>query len=309
MELATGRRGSPHITSQQDRQKHQGIFGGGAYILNTGSMLEPEVQSSNKIHIKDGALMLQGALFTVKVGTYDEVTINNGNQGMKRKDLIVARYTYDSSDNIEAGEWAVIQGTPAADNPVVPEVTSGDIQAGDSVVECPVFVVNLDGINVTGIDIIPDTLRDMYTLNADLAKLQIVGKYSKAFTNKTVQYPNEGRICFKQSDTPPEDIDDTIASFGNDGIITIKRDMTALINVHVSGKWAGLNERCWIYLRDRTNGKSLSQSIQNGYYTTCTISTVQNLTSGQQLEVTTQEAFAINDGLRNNYIEIIPLRG
>lgn len=164
MELATGRRGSPHITSQQDRQKHQGIFGDGAYILNTGNMLEPEVQSSNKIHIKDGALMFQGALFTVKVGTYDEVTINNGNQGMKRKDLIVARYTYDSSDNIEAGEWAVIQGTPAADNPVVPEAESGDIQMGDSVVECPVFVVNLDGINVTGVDIIPETMADMSEL-------------------------------------------------------------------------------------------------------------------------------------------------
>lgn len=164
MELVTGRAGSPHITSQQDRQKHQGIFGDGAYILNTGNMLEPEVQSSNKIHIKDGALMFQGALFTVKVGTYDEVTINNGNQGMKRKDLIVARYTYDSSDNIETGEWAVIQGTPAADNPVVPDATSGDIQAGDNVVECPVFVVNLDGINVTGIEIIPevmDTIPDL----------------------------------------------------------------------------------------------------------------------------------------------------
>lgn len=164
MELVTGRQGKPHITSQQDRQKHQGIFGDGAYILNTGRMLEPEVQSSNKIHIKDGALMFQGALFTVKVGTYDEVTINNGNQGMKRKDLIVARYTYDSSDNIEAGEWAVIQGTPAADNPVVPEAESGDIQMGDSVVECPVFVVNLDGINVTGVDIIPETMADMSEL-------------------------------------------------------------------------------------------------------------------------------------------------
>lgn len=164
MELATGRHGKPHITSQQDRQKHQGIFGEWAYILNTGNRLEPEVQSSNKIHIKDGALMFQGALFTVKVGTYDEVTINNGNQGMKRKDLIVARYTYDSSDNIEAGEWAVIQGTPAADNPVVPEAESGDIQMGDSVVECPVFVVSLDGINVTGVDIIPETMADMSEL-------------------------------------------------------------------------------------------------------------------------------------------------
>ena len=174
MDLATGRQGKPHITSQQDRQKHQGIFGDGAYILNTGSMLEPEVQSSNKIHIKDGALMFQGALFTVKVGTYDEVTINNGNQGMKRKDRIVARYTYNSSDNIETGEWAVIQGTPAADNPVVPEATSGDIQAGDSVVECPVFVVNLDGINVTGVDVIPEMAKDMSTLNAYLAELQSI---------------------------------------------------------------------------------------------------------------------------------------
>ena len=176
MELATGRRGSPHITSQQDRQKHQGIFGDGAYILNTGNMLAPEVQSSNKIHIKDGALMFQGALFTVKVGTYDEVAINNGNQGMKRKDLIVARYTYDSSDNIEAGEWAVIQGTPAADNPVVPEVTSGDIQAGDNVVECPVFVVNLDGINVTGIDIIPEVMDTIPDLISKLNGVKITRK-------------------------------------------------------------------------------------------------------------------------------------
>ena len=158
MELVTGRAGSPHITSQQDRQKHQGIWGDGAYILNTGNMLEPEVQSSNKILIKDGALMFQGALFSVKVGTTDEITINNGNQGMQRKDLVVARYTYDSSQNIESAEWVVIQGTPAASNPVAPTGTDGDIQAGDSTVDCPFMVVNLNGINVTGVDIIPEKI-------------------------------------------------------------------------------------------------------------------------------------------------------
>lgn len=105
--------------------------------------------------------MFQGALFSVKVGTYDEVTINNGNQGMKRKDLIVARYTYDSAHNKESGEWAVIQGEPSADNPTIPEFTSGDIQAGDTTVECPVIAVNLDGINITGVDIIPPMMDDM----------------------------------------------------------------------------------------------------------------------------------------------------
>ena len=158
MELVTGRAGSPHITSQQDRQKHQGIWGDGAYILATGNQLEPQVQSSNKILIKDGALMFQGALFSVKVGTTDEITINNGNQGMQRKDLVVARYTHDSAEQKESAEWVVIQGEPAASNPVAPSGTSGDIQAGDSTVDCPFMVVNLDGINVTGVDIIPEKI-------------------------------------------------------------------------------------------------------------------------------------------------------
>lgn len=169
MELVTGRAGSPHITSQQDRQKHQGIWGDGAYILATGNQLGPQVQSSNKILIKDGALMFQGALFSVKVGTTDEITINNGNQGMQRKDLVVARYTYDSAQQIESAEWVVIQGEPAESNPVAPSSTSGDIQEGDATVDCPFMIVNLDGINVTGVDIIPEVAPDIPTLNASLS--------------------------------------------------------------------------------------------------------------------------------------------
>lgn len=171
MELVTGRAGRPHITAQQDRQLHQGIWGEEAYILATGNQLEPEVQSSNKILIKDGALMFQGALFSVKVGTTDEITINNGNQGMQRKDLVVIRYTYDSSQNIESAEWVVIQGEPVESDPVTPTGTSGDIQSGDATVDCPFMIVNLDGINVTGVDIIPDIVPDIPTLNASLLSI------------------------------------------------------------------------------------------------------------------------------------------
>lgn len=188
MELVTGRAGSPHITSQQDRQLHQGIWGEEAYILNTGNMLEPEVQSSNKILIKDGALMFQGALFSVKVGTTDEITINNGNQGMQRKDLVVARYTYDSAQQIESAEWVVIQGEPSASNPVAPSGTSGDIQAGDATVDCPFMIVNLDGINVTGVDIIPDVAPDIPTLNASLSELigNKIDKYNINVSNEVL---------------------------------------------------------------------------------------------------------------------------
>lgn len=171
MELVTGRAGSPHITAQQDRQLHQGVWGKEAYILNTGNMLEPQVQSSNKILIKDGALMYQGALFSVKVGTTDEITINNGNQGMKRKDLVVARYTYDSEQNVESAAWLVYQGTPTGSNPVLPSGISGDIQAGDAVVDVPYLSVSLDGINIVSVDVIPEVAPDIPTLNASLSEL------------------------------------------------------------------------------------------------------------------------------------------
>ena len=171
MELVTGRAGSPHITAQQDRQLHQGIWGEGAYILNTGNMFEPVVQSSNKILIKDCALMYQGALFSVKVGTADEITIDNGNQGMQRKDLVVARYTYDSAQNIESASWLVYKGTAVGSNPVLPSGISGDIQAGDNVVDVPYLAVTLEGINIVSVDVIPEVVPDIPTINASLAEL------------------------------------------------------------------------------------------------------------------------------------------
>ena len=171
MELVTGRAGSPHITAQQDRQLHQGIWGEDAYILNTGNMLEPVVQSSNKILIKDGALMYQGALFSVKVGTTDEITIDNGNQGMQRKDLVVARYTYDSAQNIESASWLVYKGTAVGSNPVLPSGISGDIQAGDNVVDVPYLAVTLNGINIVSVDVIPEVAPDIPAINASLSDL------------------------------------------------------------------------------------------------------------------------------------------
>lgn len=167
MELVTGKKGSPHITSQQERMKHQGTWGDGAYILQIGQMLEPQVQSSNEIRIRDGALMVQGALGCVKVNTYDPVTIQNGTQGMKRIDLICWQYTYDAEQDVESAEWVVIQGTPAESDPQQPAYTDGDIQQGDSPVQVPVFAVELDGINVTGVTTLLPTAPTLEELNSN----------------------------------------------------------------------------------------------------------------------------------------------
>ena len=158
--------------------KHQGTWGSGGYILQTGQMLEPQVQSSNEIRIRDGALMVQGALSTVKVNSYDPVTIQNGTQGMKRIDLICWQYTYDAEQDVESADWVVIQGTPAETDPQQPAYTDGDIQQGDSPVQVPVFAVELDGINVTGVTTLLPTAPTLEELNDKLDEKIIVQRYS-----------------------------------------------------------------------------------------------------------------------------------
>lgn len=168
MELVTGRKGEAHVTSQQDRMLHQGVFGVEAYILNTGKKLRPEVQSSNEIRIRDGALMVQGALSCVKINTYDSITIQNGTQGMKRIDLVVWQYVYNAENDTEYSEWNVIQGTPDEIEPHMPEYVQGDIQSGDNFVQVPYLAVHLDGINITEVRTLLEVIPDIYTTNKNL---------------------------------------------------------------------------------------------------------------------------------------------
>lgn len=165
--------------------KHQGVFGEGAYILKTGQMLKPQVQSSNEIRIRDGALMVQGALGCVKVNTYDPVTIQNGTQGMKRIDLICWQYSYDAEQDVESAEWVVIQGTPAESDPQRPAYTDGDIQQGDSPVQVPVFAVELDGINVTGVTTLLPTAPTLEELNDKMSDQNILWQGDGYFMNES----------------------------------------------------------------------------------------------------------------------------
>ena len=121
MKAVTVQQNEAHVTSWQDRMLNQAAFGEDSYVLNIGQKMVAETYSNNEIRIRDGALVHQGCLSVIQKGTYDAVTIQNGTQGMKRVDLIVARYTKNAETQIENVNWVVIQGTPAASNPSVPE--------------------------------------------------------------------------------------------------------------------------------------------------------------------------------------------
>lgn len=124
-------------------------MGEGSYVLKTGMQLAAEVSSNNEIKIRDGVLMHQGCTASIKKNTYDSLIITNGSQGMKRVDLIVARYEKNQDNRIESLDLKVIQGTPAESNPAAPQYTKGDIQAGDYVADMPLYKVIIDGLNIT----------------------------------------------------------------------------------------------------------------------------------------------------------------
>ncbi len=188
MKIVSGRTGSPHVTSQQFRQMLEGIIGQGSYIITSGENLKPELSSNNLLKIRSGMMAHHGCISCVDIGTYDEVALTNGSQGMKRIDLIVNRYNRNAETEVENCSWKVIQGKPVANNPAVPAYTSGNLQNGDLVDECPVFEVHYDGINVTEVKSLLSVTDGLSELNSNLAKTNTVLENRKPiFIDSTAQ--------------------------------------------------------------------------------------------------------------------------
>ena len=172
MNIITGYTGTPHITSAQDRAINQGAYGTGSYIMNVGQKLAAEAVSGNEIRIRDGILCHQGCAASIEQGTYDSLEIANGSQGMNRIDLIVARYTKNAETNVEAITLAVIQGTATSGTPSAPAYNDGDIQAGDSPVDMPLYEVHLTGVNISSITQVADNVQTLIEAQEELAEHQ-----------------------------------------------------------------------------------------------------------------------------------------
>ena len=195
MEIIAGYVGEPHVTSQQERNTNIGIFGSNAHIIGgVNSELEATVVSANLVEISDGMIVCEGCTAEIPRGTNDSLVIENGEQGMKRIDLIVARYTRNGNTAAESMELAVIKGTSAASDPAVPSYNTGLIADGDSPVDFPIYKVNLDGISITSVNAmvdvvnIPDLISDSISnaLNSALKWKLFGGGYVPGQTFVTV---------------------------------------------------------------------------------------------------------------------------
>lgn len=149
LHIVTGFKGENHVTAADVGSFNAAIFGAGQYVLNRGRKFSTTTVSNNLIRVADGDLLIQGRHVRMNEGTHVDLAIDNGQQGYKRNDLIVARYTKDASSGVEDVNLIVIKGTPVASTPSDPAHTVGDI-INDHVylADMPLYRVPVNGLNV-----------------------------------------------------------------------------------------------------------------------------------------------------------------
>ncbi len=151
LHLVTAHKDEPHITAENQGALNIEIFGSDDFVFEVGRNLEASKISNNLVRIYDGRGMMEGRYFELDAGDYEDITVENGTQGEKRIDLIVARYSKDSQSLIETISFEVIKGTPSA-TPVQPSYNDGSILAGDTLVDFPMYAIHLDGIAIDNIE-------------------------------------------------------------------------------------------------------------------------------------------------------------
>lgn len=119
-------------------------------VLNTGNKLSITVVSANTVKLKDGIVQIQGRPYIVYPNEVITLTVENGTQNMKRRDLVVAEFTKTSS--AETVQFKVIKGTPTSGNATDPTLIQQDTLVSGTTYQFPLFRIRLNGINIDGTD-------------------------------------------------------------------------------------------------------------------------------------------------------------
>lgn len=150
LHLVTGYAGQSHIKAEDHGSMNAALTNGGSYVLNRGNKLSASAITSNTVRVLDGDLLLQGRHVRLAENSYVDLAVSSGAQGMYRNDLIVARYTKNSSSGVEECNLVVIKGTAVSGSPKDPAYNDGDLlNDHDATVDFPLYRVSLNGLTVS----------------------------------------------------------------------------------------------------------------------------------------------------------------
>lgn len=171
------------VSSESDGALFAGIFGAEKYVLENGSQLKAEVQSNNIVKISDGDAVMYGRHVRIQANDSALVTINNGHSGTNRIDLIVFRYTKDSTGK-ETVDLVVIQGEDSTRTPTAPTAVNGNILTGAMKSDFPLYSVELNGINIVKVNPLFNVIGNISKLKEELTELN--GKLERKVDNQTL---------------------------------------------------------------------------------------------------------------------------
>jgi hypothetical protein len=146
VELITGYSGAAHIDSSDVQHLIAGVVGPGSYVLQTQNKLSLTVNSANKVTLNTGDAVIAGGAH-VRVSAAEALTVTSGTQGANRTDLVVLRYTKNSS-NVESAQAVVIKGTATSGTASDPSYNTGSIIDGKTTVDMPLYRIPISGVNL-----------------------------------------------------------------------------------------------------------------------------------------------------------------
>lgn len=219
------------VSAESDGALFAGIFGNAKYVLENGSQFKAEVQSNNIVKISDGDAVMYGRHVRIPANDSALVTINNGHSGTNRIDLIVFRYTKDSTGK-ETVDLAVIQGEDSTGTAAAPATIDGDILTGAMQADFPLYRVELNGLNIVSVTAMFDVIGNISQITkknkeltnklGNLGQSAAIGQYGSAW-NVGTSYNNVGSKLPAVSN----DLYETVS--GNDAVIKIKKPGTYLL--------------------------------------------------------------------------------
>lgn len=146
--LITGYRGYEHIKSADQGRFNSSFFGASEYVMESGNQCKAEYINNNTVRILDGDILMQGRHISIEPDSYEDLTIATGTAGTNRADLIVMTYKENEADGIEDAYLEVIQGTETTGTATLPTYTSGNILAGATYNQMPLYRVDVVGVTL-----------------------------------------------------------------------------------------------------------------------------------------------------------------
>lgn len=190
-----------HILAEDDAAIFQSMFGDDG-VLEIGQQMKATVISNNKVRVADGVVCIGGHVARTVYGDYTDLTIENGESGKNRNDLIIGTFSTTGAGGIDTMQLAVKKGT-AGTAATDPALTQGNLYAGSKLREVPLWRVKIEGLSITKVEqlfeivpSIPTLKKELESLNGKLPVIQAGSKLCKGKANEVVKTYVAFRVPF-----------------------------------------------------------------------------------------------------------------